>query len=183
MEGWAALVLKEDAPGSLKSQPLAVLSTVYRLWAGVRPEEVIRWQETSAHPVVFGFCPGRGSLGGAAITHMLLELCRLRSWTVAEMSVDYKKCFDLISQAVVLRAVAELGLAPEICRALGAMYWQLRRGFKLTGCLGQCWRAGMHIVGDPRQRVDGKLEGGDRLPPTTGMRPHAGIGRRDSCSR
>ena len=51
-----------------------------------------------------------------------------------------KKCFDLIPQAVVLRVAAELGMAPAVCRALGAMYRQLPRSFKIAGCLGLWWR-------------------------------------------
>ena len=57
------------------------------------------------------------------------------------MSIDYKKCFDLIPQAVVLLVAAELGMAPAVCRALGVMYRQLRRSFKIAGCLGLWWRA------------------------------------------
>ena len=54
------------------------------------------------------------------MTHVLLELCRLKGWALAGMSVDYKKIFDLIPQAVVLRVAAELGMAPTVYRALGA---------------------------------------------------------------
>ena len=62
------------------------------------------------------------------------------------MSIDYKKCFDLITQAIVLRVAAELGLAPAVCRALGAMYRQLRRSFKIAGCLGLCWQGTNSIL-------------------------------------
>ena len=81
------------------------------------------------------------TLDGAAVTQLLLGLCRLRGWVVAGMSIDYKKCFDLIPRAIVLRVAAELGMAPAVCRALGAMYRQLRRSFKSAGCLGQWWQA------------------------------------------
>ena len=118
-----------------------VLSAVYRLWAGLRLEEVILWQESLAHPLAFGFRPNRGLLDGAAVTQLLLELCRLRGWVVVGMSINYKKCFDLTPHAIVLRVAAELGLAPDICRAIGAMYRQLRRSFKIAGCLGLWWQA------------------------------------------
>ena len=48
------------------------------------------------HPLAFGFRPSRGLLDAAAVTQLLLELCRLRGWVVAGMSINYKKCFDLI---------------------------------------------------------------------------------------
>ena len=52
------------------------------------------------------------------------------------MSVDYVKCFNLIPQTVVLALTLELGMDPGTCRALGAMYKQLRRAFKIVGGLG-----------------------------------------------
>ena len=57
-EGYTALIPKEGPPGPLNTRPLTVLSMVYRLWAGIRLEEAIRWQEAWAHPCAFGFPPG-----------------------------------------------------------------------------------------------------------------------------
>ena len=116
-------------------------SIVYHLWARLRLEEVILWQESWAHPLAFGFRRNRGSLDGAVVTQLLLELCRLRGWVVAGMSIDYKKFIYLIPQAIMLRVAAELGLAPDICRAIGAMYRHHRRSFKIGGCLGLWWQA------------------------------------------
>ena len=140
-EGYTALIPKEGPPGPLNMRPLTVLSMVYRLWAGIRLEEAIRWQEGWAHPCAFGFRPARSALDGATVTQVLLELCRLKGWAVAGMSIDYVKCFDLIPQAVVLALVLELGMDPGVARALGAMYKQLRRAIKVAGCLGAWWRA------------------------------------------
>ena len=140
-EGYTALIPKEGPPGPLNTRPLTVLSMVYRLWAGVRLEEAIRWQEAWAHPCAFVFRPARSALDGATVTQVLLELCRLKGWAVAGMSIDYVKCFDLIPQDVVLALALELGMDLGVARALGAMYKQLRRAFKVAGCLGTWWRA------------------------------------------
>ena len=40
--------------------------------------------------------PSQGAVDGAAVTQVLLEMCRPRGWAVAGMSIDYIKCFDLI---------------------------------------------------------------------------------------
>ena len=135
-EGYTALIPKEGPPGPLNTRPFTVLSMVYRLWAGVRLVDAMAWQESWAHPTAFGFRPARSALDGAAVTHVLLELCRLRGWAVAGMGIDYVKCFDLIPQAVVLALAFELGMDPGTCCALGAMYKQLRRAFKIAGALG-----------------------------------------------
>ena len=145
-EGYSALIPKEGPPGPLNTRPLTVLSMVYRLWAGVRLVDAIAWQEAWAHPAAFGFRPARSALDGAAVTQVLLELCRLRGWAVAGMSIDYVKCFDLIPQAVVLALALELGMDPGTCPALGAMYKQLRRAFKVAGALGLWWQATNSIL-------------------------------------
>ena len=139
-EGYTALIPKEGPPGPMDTRPLTVLSMVYRLWAGVRLVDAIAWQEAWAHPAAFGFRPAMSGLDGAAVTQVLLELCRLRGWAVEGMSIDYVKCFDLIPQAVVLALAVELGMDPGTCRALGAMYKQLR-SFKIAWAFGLWWQA------------------------------------------
>ena len=179
-EGYTALIPKEGPPGPLNTRPLTVLSMVYRLWAGARLEEVIVWQEGWAHPLAFGFRPAPGWLDGAAVTQVLLQLCRLKGWTVSGMSIDYKKCFDLIPQAIVLRVAAELGLDAGVLRALAAMYRQLRRDFKVASAQGSWWRAtkrhppGFPPVGHPHQSADVGVEGGGGLLGPTSGDTHAG---------
>ena len=75
------------------------------------------------------------------MTHVLPELCRIWRWAVARMSMDYVKCFNLIPQAVVLALALKPGMQPGTCRALGAMYKQLRRALRVAGALGCWWRA------------------------------------------
>ena len=52
------------------------------------------------------------------------------------MSIDYKKCFDLVPQAVVLARALELGICPQVASATGAMYKQLLWAFNMAGWLG-----------------------------------------------
>ena len=134
--GYTALIPEPGEEGPLGTRSLTVLSVVYRLWAGTRLWEVLRWQETWAHPEAYGFRPARGAFDAAAVTQMLLELSRLKGWTLFGVTLDYVKCFDLIPQAVVLRVGQELGFEPGILRALAGMYRGLRRAFKVSGCLG-----------------------------------------------
>ena len=46
----------------LNTRPLTVLSMIYRLWAGMRLEEAIRWQELWERPCAFGFRPAQSAL-------------------------------------------------------------------------------------------------------------------------
>ena len=107
----------------------------------MRLADAFAWQESWAHLAGFGFRPATSVLDGAAVTQVLLELCRHRGWAVAGMSIDYVTCFDLIPQAVVSALALELGIDPGTCHALEAMYKQLRMAFKIAGALGLWWQA------------------------------------------
>ena len=140
-QGYTSLIPKPGEEGPLGTRPLTVLSMVYRLWAGTRLWEVMRWQEAWVHPRAYGFRLARGAVDAATVTPVLLELARLKGWRLEGLSLDYVKCFDLIPQAVVLRIARELGMDDGVLRALAAMYRQLRRAFRLAGALGAWWQA------------------------------------------
>ena len=59
----------------------------------MRLEKTIRWHQGWAHPCAFGFRLAQSALDGAALTRVLPKLCRLKTWTVAGMSINYAKCF------------------------------------------------------------------------------------------
>ena len=119
---------------------------VYRLWAGTRLREVMRWREALVHPRAYGFRRAWGAVDAATVTQVLLELAQLKGWRLEGLSLDYVKCFDLIPQAAVLRIARELGMDDGVLRTLAAMYRQLRRAFRLAGALGAWWQATNSIL-------------------------------------
>ena len=54
---------------------------------------------------------------------------------------DYTKCFNLIPQAISMVVLEEQGIDAGVLRAFQGMYSQLRRMFKIKGCLGAWWAA------------------------------------------
>ena len=50
------------------------------------------------------------------MTQVHLELCGLRGWAVAGLSIDYGKCFDFLPKAVVVALALELGIDLGTCR-------------------------------------------------------------------
>ena len=124
--------------GAREHPPAHNPGMVYRLWVGVQLADAIAWQESWAHPQAFGFGPARSALDGAAVTKILLEVCRLREWAAAEMIIDYAKTF-------VLAPALELGMDPGTCRGLGAMYKPLLWAFKIA-TLGCWWQASNGIL-------------------------------------
>ena len=119
---------------------------VYRLWAGVRLADAIAWRESWAHPAACGVRHARSALHAAAVTPVLLELCRPQGWAVAGMSIDYVQCFNLIPQVVVLALALDVGTDLGTCGALGAIYNQLRWAFKIAGALRLWWQTSNGIL-------------------------------------
>ena len=78
----------------------SVLSTVYRIWAGFRPQDAMKWQERWIHKDAYGFRSKRGAMDAASVLQVLLEATRAVKSTVAGYGLDYNKCYDLVPHAV-----------------------------------------------------------------------------------
>ena len=140
-EGFISLVPKGEGAEALQLRPLSVLPTIYRLWAGLRLGDAMKWQEKWIHKEAYGFRTGRSATDAAALLQTLLELARITGLRVTGYGLDYKKCFDLVPQRIALRLAKEFGMNAGVLRAARAMYKQLRRAFKIAGCLGEWLRA------------------------------------------
>jgi ribonuclease HI len=52
------------------------------------------------------------------------------------ISLDYRKCFDLIPHNILLRLVEDMGLSEQVSKPLRTMYANLRRRFRLGSAVG-----------------------------------------------
>ena len=59
--GFVSLIRKGKGMLPMQQRPLSVLSQLYRVWAGVRLEECMIWQEKWVHPHAYGFRKKRGA--------------------------------------------------------------------------------------------------------------------------
>ena len=141
MEGFISLVPTGEGVEALKLRPLSLLSTVYRLLAGLRLGDAMRWQESWIHDEAYRFRTGRSAEDAAALLQTLLELARATGRSLSGNGLDYKKCFDLVPQRIVLRLAQEFGMAQGALRAARGMYRQPRQAFKVLGCLGEWGQA------------------------------------------
>ena len=125
----------------MKLRPLTVPSQIYRIWAGVRMEDAMEWQEGWAHEESYAFRPHRSSLDAAAVLTLLIELSHALKAPIVGAGSDYTKCFDLVPQAISIKMLDIQGMEAGVLRAFRGMYTQLQRMFKINGCLGAWWRA------------------------------------------
>ena len=80
----------------MQQRPLSVLSQIYQVWAGVRLEECMTWQETRIHPQAYGFRKKRGTTDAVGMISLLIELCHVMQTTLMGFGLNYVKCFDLV---------------------------------------------------------------------------------------
>ena len=125
----------------MQQRLLSVLSQIYRVWAGIRLEECMLWQEGWIHPHAFGFRKRRGATDAAALIALLVELHKIVKSVLHGFGLDYVKCFDLIPQSIVLHIALEQGMDPGTHRALKGMYTSLVRCFKIMGCCASFFSA------------------------------------------
>ena len=136
-EGFTSLVPKGEGGGDpMKLRPLTVLSQIYRIWAGVRMEDTLQWQEQWIHSEAYGFCPHRGVIDAATVLTLLVELAQALKTQVVGAGTDYTKSPNLIPQAISMALMEEQGIDEGVLRAFSGMYRQLRRMFKIKGCPG-----------------------------------------------
>ena len=65
---WGGVHLaKGEGAEALKLRPLSVLSTVYRLWAGLCLGDAMLWQESWIHAEAYGLRTGRSAEDAAAL--------------------------------------------------------------------------------------------------------------------
>ena len=139
--GYVSLIPKGEGMMPMQQRPLSVLSQIYRVWAGIRLEECMVWQELWIHPHAYGFRKKRGATDAAAFISMLIELHKLMKAVLHGFGLDYIKCFDLIPQSIVLHIALTQGMDLGTHRALSGMYRTLTRCFKIMGCLASFFDA------------------------------------------
>ena len=131
-KGYLCLIPKPDSDGSPSSlRPLSILSTVYRLWASCRLEELLTWQETWVHRSQSGFRPLKECLDAWYPLALQVEHSLLSGTDLAGVMLDFAKAFDLVPlHEIILPLASKLGLPTCLVHCLGQSYSNLERFFK-----------------------------------------------------
>ena len=109
-KGYISLIPKGEGMQPTSMRPLSVLSNVYRIWAGIRLEDVMKWQESWIHPYAYGFRSRKGTNDAYTLLNTMIELSLIAGQEFHLVGLDYVKCLDRIPQGIVLRVASTLGL-------------------------------------------------------------------------
>lgn len=143
-------ILKTTGRSADDLRPISVVSAVYRLWAAARLPDVNAWQEKWITENQHGARPGHSTEDVYWQIALLIEQATLTGTPLYCFTIDYRKCFDLVMQKILLNVVEKLGLCPEISRPLRTMYRNLRRRFKFDGAVYEFEAVWDHSMGENR---------------------------------
>ena len=127
--GLVAPLPKGEGLGPGDIRPITITSVVYRLWAAVRVQELISWQETWLDSAICSYRPEKGCEDIWVSQAISVEYALIFDEPLAGFNADLAKAFDRIPVHVLLSLAEELGADADIIRALRAMYAQLQRRY------------------------------------------------------
>ena len=141
---------KRVARTPLSLRPITVLPVPYRLYASLRCQSLLCWQNTWIHSSQFAFCKGRSTT--SLNSHLSFDLLS-RYQThgcFAGLQFDFAKCFDSIPYSVIWTALRHYGCDSALVDLCPICTPNISRCFRYAGCLGSFWFATNGLLqGDP----------------------------------
>ena len=119
---YTTLIPKGVARTPLSLRPITVLPVPYRLYASLRCQTLLKWQDTWIHSSQFAFCKGRSTT--SLNSHLSFDLLvRYQSHgCFAGLQFDFAKCFDSIPYSVVWSTLKHYGCDSSFVDLLSHLY-------------------------------------------------------------
>ena len=131
LHGTISPIPKETGTGPSQTRPITVMSTIYRLWAGTRVQELIEWQAHWIGDEQFSYRPEWGCHDAWWTQALSIEHALLSGEDIAGLSLDWAKAFDRLPKDILLQLARATGMESGILRALEAAYTNLQRHYKV----------------------------------------------------
>ena len=137
-------------------RPITVLLVPYpyRVYASLRCQTLVHWQNSWIHSSQFAFCKGCSTT--SMNSHLALDLSYRCSGgsSFAGFQCDFAKCFDSIPYTVLWDVLLYHGCDPSFVCLVQNLYLNMQRRFRCAGCLGSTWYTTNGLLqGDPRSVV------------------------------
>ena len=147
---YTTLIPKGISRTPLSLRPITVLPVPYRIYASLRCQTLLTWQNSWIHPSEFAFCKGRSTTSlNSHLSFGLLNRFQTHG-AFAGVQFDFAKCFDSIPYKVIWDTLKYHGCDPNLTILLQGLYTNMKRCFRYAGCVGPFWRATNGLLqGDP----------------------------------
>ena len=103
-----ALNKVETVPLNSQTRPITVLAQLYRVWGSMICHQILRQWASRFPKQITGFLPKRGALMAAYGAHAELEIDRHKGQASSGLTLDLKKCFNMIRQQSAFKVLVAL---------------------------------------------------------------------------
>ena len=116
-----------------QTRPITILPTLYRIWAKVCVKEILQKLASVLPPSITGMLPQRGALNASYDLQAMLEEKRFLQTPIAGVTLDLRKCFNLVIRQKAKQTLRAYGIPAEWIQkwfdSLTQMqrYWQIQQ--------------------------------------------------------
>ena len=96
------------------SRPITILATIYRLWGRVCTKRCLKHLTKILSDSITGMLPKRGAQEASYQLQALIEAKRYLNEHITGLTLDLKKCFNLLNREKVARLMIQHGLPPRL---------------------------------------------------------------------
>ncbi len=137
----------ETCPSADNFRPLTILSSLYRLWAKFRHDQLCdSWLPLWKSRFAYGLKDSHAADALAFETCLEISETMQQGYFTAGISYDMKKCFDSIPVNLVLQVFNFRGADSKIFKALAGFYKHHEKYFRLEGTYTKAFRPSNGIV-------------------------------------
>ena len=123
-----------DNPLPTDFRPLTILSSIYRLWASARHDQLcVKWLPKWKSSKTFGLKDSHAADALAFQTCLQTQINIHNKLYTSGLSYDMQKCFDTIPIQLVIQVFNHRGADSKVVKALNGFYSQHQKHFQIDG--------------------------------------------------
>ena len=136
-----------ESPSPTDYRPLTILSSIYRLWAAARHDQLCdvwlpKWRSTQA----YGLKQSNAADALAFETCLQIQTDIQNGHIISGISYDMQKCFDSIPVGLVIQVFNQRGADSKVVKALSGFYAQHTKFFQIEGSFAHAYRPHNGII-------------------------------------
>ena len=123
---------KKGMLSAQNSRPITVLATLYRLWGKVCARRCLHHLSRHVTKSVTGLLPHRGAHDSSYSLQTQLEIQRFQRKHVVGLTLDLRKCFNLLCREKIAKLLLHYGIPPRLVSKWATSLGHLCRFWEIT---------------------------------------------------
>ena len=116
------------------SRPITILPTTYRLWSRVVTNKILCYLGNILPPQITGMLPGRGAATASYDFQVLLEISKKKIQAITGITLDLRKCFNLIHRKKVRQLMILWGIPMPLITKWFDTLMKIQRFWDIQTC-------------------------------------------------